>query len=213
MKPQIEDVTISMPKPAKFLAEMTPDLEVDEFYEKLDKDTRKLAQALLDGERRRDKQLCDGLYSCLGGVKQCNSPVCPRCVQQLRISLALAVRECLGRLLVKSELPMSFFEADGPGERCPMGRLERINLLQINHLIKGQLKALRLPLVFAGVNISLVDDRLSKAAPSWAGTRFRVCRWVLSSSSPKSTQGALPRRSMGTIPRGIPWMCSSGSLE
>jgi hypothetical protein len=29
---------------------MTPDLEVDEFYEELDKDTRKLARALMDGK-------------------------------------------------------------------------------------------------------------------------------------------------------------------
>lgn len=62
---------------------------------------------------------------------------------------------------------MSFFEADVPGERYPMGRLNRINLPEINHLIKGQLKALRLPLVFAGVNISLIEDRLSKTAPFW----------------------------------------------
>jgi hypothetical protein len=35
-----------------------------------------------------------------------------------------------------------------PGESRPMGRLNRINLLAINHLIRGQLKPLRLPLVF-----------------------------------------------------------------
>jgi hypothetical protein len=140
-------------------------------------------------KRRRDKQLCDGLYSCLGDVKQCNLPLCPCCVQRLRISLALRVRACLSQLRVRSELPMSFFQADVPGGRRPIGRLNRINLPGINHLIKGQLKALRLPLVFAGVNISVIENRFSKTARS----RGIYLRRSLALAPPR-TRRRLPRR-------------------
>jgi len=33
MNPQIEDVTIPILKPEKFIAEMTPNVEVNEYYE------------------------------------------------------------------------------------------------------------------------------------------------------------------------------------
>jgi hypothetical protein len=161
MKPQIENVTISMLKPEEFIAEMDPDLDIDEI---LAKHTRKVAQALLDSKRRRDRQMCDSLYSCFGGVKQCNLPLCPLCVQRLRISLALGVRECFGRRLLNPKWSMSFFEADLPGGSRPIGHLNRINLRQINHLIKEQLKALRLPLVLAGLNISLIQNGLAKTS-------------------------------------------------
>jgi hypothetical protein len=164
MKPQIEDVTISMLKPKEFIAEMVPDLDIDEINEGLAKHTRKVAQALLDSKCRRNRQMCDSLYSCLGGVKQCNLPLCPLCVQRLRISLALGVREYLGQLLLNPKLSMSVFAADVPGGSRPIGHLNRINLRQINHVIKEQLKALRLPLVLAGVNVSLIENGLAKTS-------------------------------------------------
>lgn len=116
MNPKIGKVKISAPKPDAFIAEMTPDIDVYELYESLEEGAQKLARALLGGTRTRDKRLCDRLYSCLAAGKECNLPMCPFCVQRLRISLALAVRKSVGPLLLRSELPTSFFTADLPGQ-------------------------------------------------------------------------------------------------
>jgi len=125
-------------------------------------------------EDARAKQLAEQLRRC-GKGHQCNLSICPICLRRLRKSFILGVATCIEELGLGPQLPIIEFSAVSVSVRQDLrDRLDCIDLHQINNRIRDQHKRAGFPLAFAGVEISLNEDRQDYDHPFWQAQVYGV---------------------------------------
>jgi hypothetical protein len=125
----------------------------------------KLVRALEGGDNAA-KNLARKLAKC-DDDEPCNSPICPICVRALRQSFVVGVNKRIGKLRRTHKVPITAFSAILTTEKYRLGKLHRADLTLINKRLQRQYQRARLPLVFAGVDISLNEDSQRQSAPFW----------------------------------------------
>jgi hypothetical protein len=127
-------------------------------------------------EDARAKKLAEQLGRCVHG-RPCDLSICPICLRQLRKSFILCAVTCIEELGLGPELPIFEFSAVSVSYRGDLrDSLGRVDLRQINKRIRDQHKRAGFPLAFAGVEISLNEDRQDYDDPFW---QAQVCGVVV----------------------------------
>jgi hypothetical protein len=111
----------------------------------------------LEGGAGAATDLARMLEECADG-EPCNSPICPVCVRALRTSFVLGVNKRVAKIGQAHNLPITAFSAIPIGEKHKIGKLHRADLLLFNKCFQRRCHRARLPLVFAGFDISLNED-------------------------------------------------------
>jgi hypothetical protein len=125
-------------------------------------------------EDARAKQLAAQLRRC-GKGRQCNLSICPICLRRLRKSFILGAVSCLEELGLGPALPIIEFSAISVTDSQYLrDSLDLIDLRQINKRIRDQHERAGFPLAFAGVEISLSEDRQALNHPFWQAQVYGV---------------------------------------
>jgi hypothetical protein len=126
---------------------------------------RELIRAL-GGSDGAPMDLARMLDECAEG-EPCSTAICPVCVRELRESFVLNANKRVAKLRRAHEFPISAFSAILIDEQHGIGDLYRADLTQINKRLQRQYQRKELPLVFAGIDISLNEDGHQQKSPFW----------------------------------------------
>jgi hypothetical protein len=148
----------------------------------------KLLRQLKAGEKPA-KRVARRLQKCRNAAL-CGSPICPRCVRQLRKSFVTAALDCIDNVRNKHRLitiPITAFSAILTEEQYSPGDLADADLHQINERLQRRHQRCKFPLVFAGVDLSFNTDSNGLEKPYW---QFQVYGIVVG-VDPDDTKAAL----------------------
>lgn len=126
---------------------------------------QELIRALEGGDHAATK-LARDLIKCADG-EPCGSPMCPVCIRGLRESFVLGVNMRVRELRRVCKFPISAFSAVLTSDKYRVGKLNRADLTLINKRLQRQYQREGLPLVFAGIDISLNEDGQRRKRPFW----------------------------------------------
>jgi hypothetical protein len=112
------------------------------------------------------RELAHKLAKCAGG-EPCGSSTCPVCVWRLRKSFVVGVNNCVKKLRLVQQCPITAFSAISSADKHRVEKLYRADLSLINKRVQRQCQRAGLPLVFGGVDISLNEDSPRKKLPFW----------------------------------------------
>jgi len=104
--------------------------------------------------------------------RRCCLAFCPVCVRHLRRSYVRGAVGCIEQILSAAQvqrLPLTRFSAIpiGDSHRAPIGQLDSLKIENIYAATHRALQRLDLPVVFAGLDISLNEDGRSRWKPYW----------------------------------------------
>jgi hypothetical protein len=108
----------------------------------------------------------------------CSSPICPRCLRNLRKSFVLGAISCIDQVCTAEGIPEDWivaFSAVLTEERYADGELHNADLRRINERLQRRHQRAGLPLVFAGVDISYNEDSAGRWEPHWQLHVYGVC--------------------------------------
>lgn len=137
---------------------------------------RKLVKHLKAGEKA-ERKVGQKLRRCRKD-KPCSSPMCPRCVRELRASFVRGAMQCIDQVRKADGIPddqIVAFSAVLPEEQYPAGALHKADQRRINERIQRRHQRAGLPLVLAGVDISFNEDSTGRWAPHWQLHVYGVC--------------------------------------
>jgi hypothetical protein len=165
-----------------------------------------MVRALKRGRTAADRKLGEKLAACLdcwSAWDWCHQPMCPLCVERLRKSFILEGAACVAALMQQRKLPISWLQADLPGQRFQLGDLRKIDVPSIYRCVERQYLHAGFRLVFSGIDL-IVDGR-TKAKPFWqarinsvvVGPRTKDLIRSMSDFYPQSTWCELSRQDLG----------------
>jgi hypothetical protein len=131
----------------------------------------------LQAGKRATRNVGRKLRRCRKGA-DCKSPICPRCVRNLRKSFIPGAINCITRVRTANNIPkrqIVAFSAVLPEERYADGDLHNADLRKINERIQRRHQRAGLLLVFAGVDVSYNEDSAGRWAPHWQLQVYGVC--------------------------------------
>jgi hypothetical protein len=100
----------------------------------------------------------------------CGSPICPVCVRRLRRSFIKGGMACIADICRTGNVPgehVVAFSAVLGEEQYAVGQLHKADLLQVNKRLQRRFQRAGLPVVLAGVDISLNEDSTGRWPPYW----------------------------------------------
>jgi hypothetical protein len=124
---------------------------------------KELIQALTGGDPAA-RRLARKVKKCVTG-EPCKSAICPVCVRTLRRSFIVGVSKRIRKLRRKRRLPITAFSAILIADKYRPGKLHRADLSLINKRLQQQYLRAKLPLVFAGIDVSLNEDSQRQSHP------------------------------------------------
>jgi hypothetical protein len=108
----------------------------------------------------------------------CGSPICPRCLRNLRKSFIPSAMTCIDQVCTAESVRedgIVAFSAVLTEERYADGELHNADLKRINERLQRRHQRAELPLVFAGVDISWNEDSEGRWEPHWQLQVYGVC--------------------------------------
>lgn len=153
------------------------------------RDRRDILIKQLSGGGRRQRRAAWRLQRCRA-TAQCEQPVCPRCIRDLRKSFVRAALNCIDHVLHACPLPddrITAFSAVLTEEQYAVGDLVSADLHRTNERLQRRHQRCQLPLVFAGVDLSFNTHSEQRRERYW---QFQVYGVVIG-LDPNETRATL----------------------